>query len=57
MDEAVEKFTGTVIAVVHRNDDVEEKWVVVPEGMTFTKEEIMKQIYFQEQYFDSKIMV
>ena len=31
--------------------------VVVPEGMTFTKEEIMKQIYFQEQYFDSKIMV
>ena len=55
--EAVEKFTGTVIAVVHRNDDVEEKWVVVPEGMTFTKEEIMKQIYFQEQYFDSKIMV
>lgn len=57
VDEAVEKFTGTVIAVVHRNDDVEEKWVVVPEGMTFTKEEIMKQIYFQEQYFDSKIMV
>lgn len=49
VDEAVEKFTGTVIAVVHRNDDVEEKWVVVPEGMTFTKEEIMKQIYFQEQ--------
>ena len=57
VDEAVEKFAGTVIAVVHRNDDVEEKWVVVPEGMTFTKEEIMKQIYFQEQYFDSKIMV
>ena len=57
VDEAVEKFTGTGIAVVHRNDDVEEKWVVVPEGMTFTKEEIMKQIYFQEQYFDSKIMV
>lgn len=57
VDEAVEKFTGTVIAVVHRNDDVEEKWVAVPEGMTFTKEEIMKQIYFQEQYFDSKIMV
>ena len=54
VDEAVEKFAGTVIAVVHRNDDVEEKWVVVPEGMTFTKEEIMKQIYFQEQYFDSK---
>ncbi len=57
VDEAVEKFTGTVIAVVHRNDDVEEKWVVVPVGMTFTKEEIREQIYFQEQYFDSEIVM
>lgn len=50
-------FTGKIIAVVHRNDDVEEKWVDAPEGMTFTKEEIMEQIHFQEQYFDSEIMV
>ena len=57
VDEAVEKFTGKIIAVVHRNDDVEEKWIVAPEGMTFTKEEIREQIHFQEQYFDSKIMV
>ena len=57
VDEAVEKFTGTVIAVVHRNDDVEEKWVVAPEGMTFTKEEIREQIHFQEQYFDSEIVM
>ena len=28
MDKAIDKFTGTVIAVVHRNDDVEEKWIV-----------------------------
>lgn len=26
VNEAVDKFTGTVIAVVHRNDDVEEKF-------------------------------
>ena len=57
VDEAVEKLTGTVIAVVHRNDDVEEKWVVVPKGMTFTKEEIREQIHFQEQYFDSEIVM
>ena len=55
--EAVEKFIGNIIAVVHRNDDVEEKWVVAPVGMTFTKEEIMEQIRFQEQYFDSEIMM
>lgn len=57
VDEAIEKFTGKIIAVVHRNDDVEEKWIVAPEGMTFTKEEIREQIHFQEQYFDSEIMV
>lgn len=57
VDKAVEKFTGTVIAVVHRNDDVEEKWVVVPAGNIFTKEEIRKKIHFQEQYFDSEIVM
>jgi len=57
VDEAVDKFTGTVIAVVHRNDDVEEKWVVAPEGMTFTKKEIGELIHFQEQYFDSEIVM
>lgn len=57
VDEAVEKFTGMIIAVVHRNDDVEEKWVVAPEEMAFTKEEIREQIHFQEQYFDSEIMM
>ena len=57
VDEVVEKFTGKIIAVVHRNDDVEEKWVVAPAGMTFTKEEIREQIHFQEQYFDSDIVM
>ena len=57
VDEAIEKFTGKIIAIIHRNDDVEEKWVVAPEGMTFTKEEIREQIHFQEQYFDSEIVM
>lgn len=57
VDEAIDKFTGAVIAVIHRNDDVEEKWVVALQGMTFTKEEIVKQIHFQEQYFDSEIVM
>ncbi|MBQ3163683.1 MAG: AAA family ATPase, partial [Lachnospiraceae bacterium] len=54
VDEALDKFIGTVIAVVHRNDDVEEKWVVAPAGMTYTKQEIKEKIRFQEQYFDSE---
>lgn len=44
-----------VIAIIHRYDDVEEKWVVAPEDITFTKEEIEKRVHFQEQYFQSEI--
>lgn len=55
IDVPIQKFTGKIIAVVHRNDDVEEKWVVCPENMIFTEKEIMEKIHFQEKYFDSHI--
>lgn len=48
---AVKEFVGKVIAIIHRNDDVEEKWVVAPDNMRFSEEEIMEQVHFQEQYF------
>lgn len=53
--EPVKEFEGKVIAIIHRFDDVEEKWVVAPEDMTFTKEEIVDQVAFQEQYFRTEI--
>lgn len=53
--EPVSEFTGKLIAVIRRKDDVEDKWVVVPEHADFTKEEIRKQVQFQEQYFDVRI--
>ena len=55
VDEPVESFCGTVIAIIHRLDDVEEKWVVAPEGVTFTKDEIFRQVNFQERFFHSEI--
>jgi len=55
--EPVESFTGTVIAVIHREDDIEDKWVVAPENMHFTKEVIEKCVHFQEQYFDTEIIM
>lgn len=57
VNEAINEFTGKIIAVVHRYDDVEEKWIVAPEGITFTKEQIWEQICFQEQYFDSELLM
>lgn len=56
VDEPVETFTGTVIAIIHRYDDVEEKWVVAPEGVSFTKAQIERSVYFQEQYFHSTVI-
>lgn len=57
LDEPVEIFTGRIIAIIHRNDDAEEKWVVAPEGLTFTKEEIWEKVKFQELYFYSEIIM
>ena len=57
VDQPVERFTGKIIAIVHRYNDVEEKWVVCPENASFTKEEIMDLIRFQEQYFRSEIIM
>ena len=53
VDVPLTTFTGRRIAVIHRRDDVESKWVLAPDGMTFTAEEIMAAVHFQEQYFDS----
>ena len=57
VDKAVKEFTGKIIAVVHRLDDIEDKWVVCPEDLTFSKKEIYEQIRFTEQYFQSEIVV
>ena len=55
VDEPVSEFVGKVIAIIHRVDDVEDKWVVAPENVTFTKEGIMQKVAFQEQYFKTEI--
>ncbi len=55
VDVPVKEFVGEVIAIIHREDDIEEKWVVVPKNTSFTKDEIMEQVRFQEQYFKSEV--
>lgn len=56
VDEPLREFTGRVIAVIRRLDDVEDKWVAAPEGVTFTKEEIAERVRFQEQFFKSELI-
>lgn len=57
IDRPLDCFTGTVAAVIHRLDDWEDKWVVVPEGMSITREKIAAATHFQEQYFTSEIII
>ena len=57
VDEPVEEFTGKVLAVYHRFDDVEDKWIVVPEGVSFSKEYILQKIDFQEKFFDGELFM
>ncbi len=56
-DRAVSEFTGRIIAVVHRFNDVEDKWVVAKDGCEFSKEEIESAVDFQEKFFDSEVIL
>lgn len=53
----VSEFTGKIIGIVHRHNDVEDKLVMAPEGTSFTAEEIADAVRFQEQFYDSEIEV
>ena len=53
--EPLKEAQGRVIAVVKRSDDVEDKLVV--SNKRFRVEEIAELINFNEQYFDSEIIM
>ncbi len=55
VDIPLTEFVGRVVAVIHRKNDNEDKWIVVPKNLNPSKEEILKAVYFQEQYFEIEI--
>lgn len=54
--EPLDAFTGKCIAIIHRTNDNDDKLVVVPEGRSYTDEQIYALTEFQEQYFESRII-
>lgn len=54
--EPLEKFTGKVIAVIHRINDDDDKLVVVPEEKEYTNAQISALVEFQERWFDYEIL-
>lgn len=53
----LETFDGVVIAVIHRFDDCEDKWVVAEPGARYTAEDIRAAVAFQEKYYRSEILL
>ncbi|MBP3332698.1 MAG: inorganic diphosphatase [Clostridia bacterium] len=57
VNEAVKEYRAKVIAVIYRQNDVEDKLVASPEEISFSESEIRKAVYFQEKYFDTEIEI
>jgi inorganic pyrophosphatase len=55
VDEPVSTYTGRIVGIVYRADDVEDKLVMAPAGMAFSAEEIARAVYFQEKYYQTTI--
>ena len=55
-DEPIMTFEGKVIAVYHRFNDVEDKWIVSLNGKNYSDEEILNAICFQEKYFKGELI-
>ena len=53
IDEPVDQLDATVIAVINRKDDDENKLVATIDGSIPTESEIKEKVHFQEHYFDS----
>lgn len=51
----LDKFEGKVIAVFHRFNDVEDKWIISLGGNDIPDEKILGDISFQEQFFYGKL--
>ena len=50
----VTEYIGKVIAVIRRADDLEEKWVVAPEGFLFPKKKFKNRPIFRNSFFVPK---
>ena len=54
--EACTEFEGVCVAIIHRENDDDDKIVVVPESASPSDEEIINAVSFQEKWFVSKLI-
>jgi inorganic pyrophosphatase len=54
--EPVDEFVGVCIAVLHRENDVEDKLIVAPHGRSYSDDQILALTEFVESSFKTKIV-
>ena len=57
IDTPVEECRVRIIGIAHRENDIEDKLIGAPDGISFTAEEIARQIDFQERYYKTHIEI
>ena len=57
VDVPLDEFTGVLTAVARRKDDANSVWLVVPENIHYTRQQLEEMIYFSEQYYDGFVEV
>jgi inorganic pyrophosphatase len=57
ISQSVEQFEGNCVAVIKRNNENDDRLVVIPSGTLLAKEDIRAMVSFQEQHFDSDILL
>src|SRR5262245_60190691 len=57
LEAPAQRAQGVVIALVVREDDAEDKLVVASAGKSFSMNEVRALIEFQEQYFNSSLVI
>jgi len=55
-NEPFEEKEGVCVAIAHREDDDDDKLVVLPEGAILSDKEILSAIHFQEKWFKTSII-
>ncbi|MGL5314822.1 MAG: inorganic diphosphatase [Peptostreptococcaceae bacterium] len=55
--EPLEEYSGYVVAIIKRENDIEDKLVVCRDLNRYNKQQIKALVEFQERFFKSKIIM
>ena len=55
-DKPLKEYEGICIAVIHRQNEDDDKLIIAPKDQSFTNDEIKLLTNFQEKYFESEII-